>query len=281
MAHLLSTRKEAKAAGAKHYFTGLRCKHGHVAKRLVSDGGCCECSSIESARKRINRPKKTTLIDLTGQRFGRLLITKYLYTEQHSWFSYVCDCGNTGKTTSNRLRTGTTKSCGCLLKERRGKCLVTHGMTKSPVYSIWQSMLNRCYNANVTHYARYGARGITVCDKWHRFENFYADMGNRPTKNHSIERLDNEGDYEPGNCIWADRKSQARNRSTNRMMTLRSKTQCLAAWAEELGWSQSTLITRVSRGWSDHRALTTVPQEKDQAFRNSFKRRTSGANISS
>jgi len=118
-------------------------------------------------------------------------------------------------------------------------------------------MFQRCYNPNGTKYADYGGRGITVCDRWLKFENFYADMGDRP-EGMEIDRFpDNDGNYEPGNCRWATRPEQMRNTRANRMITFQGRTQCLTDWANEIGVGCSTICTRLARGWSLERALTT------------------------
>ena len=130
-----------------------------------------------------------------------------------------------------------------------------HGMRKTRVYRIWCCMKNRCNNPNEVAYAQYGAVGIKVCDAWNAsFESFFAHMGDCPP-GWSIERLDNAKGYEPGNCVWADRTTQNRNRKSVRMLTVQGKTQSVAEWAEERGMSLKTLCTRLANGWPEEDAV--------------------------
>jgi hypothetical protein len=144
------------------------------------------------------------------------------------------------------LRTGATGSCGCLRKGSHG----THGGTGTPEYASWTAMMNRCYNPKRRDYARYGARGITVCARWHKFENFYADMSPRP-KGFTLERENNNKGYSRVNCTWVSRYAQTQNRSNTVRVTHAGRTQSLSAWARELGVPQSTLNWRRQRGWDD------------------------------
>jgi len=124
-------------------------------------------------------------------------------------------------------------------------------------YGVWAQMIQRCTNPKQIGYASYGGRGITVCERWRNYENFIADMGKRPSAKHSIERNNNDGDYEPGNCYWATRFQQGRNRSDNRIITFNGRTQCLKDWATETGMKIATLKNRLDAdGWSIERALT-------------------------
>jgi len=134
-----------------------------------------------------------------------------------------------------------------------------HGGRHTPEYAAWTRMKRRCYNPKQDHYDRYGGRGIAVCARWlNSFENFLADMGPRPSPKHSIERKDNDRDYEPANCVWATLTEQTRNRCTNKLLTYKGRTQCLAAWAEEIGIGRSTLDRRIRHyKWPIERALTT------------------------
>jgi hypothetical protein len=129
--------------------------------------------------------------------------------------------------------------------KRRAK----HGMYKSKVYHAWQTMRDRCNNSNNARFHRYGGRGITVCDRWHEFDNFYADMGDAPHGT-SLDRIDTDGNYEPSNCRWATPKQQSNNTSTNTHVTYNGKTQTLAEWAAELGIPYSRIVYRHARGWT-------------------------------
>jgi hypothetical protein len=125
---------------------------------------------------------------------------------------------------------------------------------RHPLYSIWQLMLTRCRNPNHPYFRVYGGRGITVCARWHDFKLFLEDMGPRPP-GHSIDRIDNDGNYEPGNCRWATPLQQSRNSSWNRMVTYNGETKCAAEWAEALNLPYKTLTARLRAGWSAERAL--------------------------
>lgn len=132
----------------------------------------------------------------------------------------------------------------------------THGLSGSPTYITWQNMKNRCFKLSHKDYARYGARGIKVCRRWMRFENFYKDMGIRP-KDKTLDRINNDGNYSPSNCRWSSINKQARNRSNNRRITWNGKTLCLREWSDLTGIPASAILARLdSYGWTVERALT-------------------------
>ncbi len=152
--------------------------------------------------------------DMIGQRFGRLVVREYIGIGPSRAKRYLCDCdcGSTAETSGAKLRYGHTKSCGCLSVDQASKLNVTHGLSSIPEYDVWAGMIQRTTNPNHTRFKNYGGRGIRVCDWWRSFENFLADMGVRPMGKFSIERIDNDGDYEPTNCTWADYMEQSRNK---------------------------------------------------------------------
>lgn len=148
-----------------------------------------------------------------------------------------------------------TKSQGLRAIEQHG--LFSGGQAMSPEYRAWKAMIERCENRNCETYRNYGARGITVAPEWRvSFMSFLAHIGQRPSALHSIDRIKNELGYQPGNVRWATRREQNRNRRGNRLLTLRGETRCAQDWAEHLGLSVSMLRNRLTRGWSDERALT-------------------------
>lgn len=205
--------------------------------------------------------KSTRLQDLTGKQFGRLTVLSRepsLPPQYRTRWKCVCLCGNTKVIHGSSLKRGLTSSCGCLSKEVTKARSIIHGMHKSREFAIWKGIKNRCNNKNIKSYSIYGNRGIKVCKRWEdSFSSFYEDMGPRPSKNHSIDRIDNDGDYCPENCRWATRVEQANNRRTNKKFTHNGKTLNLEQWAKILGLTPVGLLHRFSLGWSIEEALST------------------------
>lgn len=195
-------------------------------------------------------------IDLTGQRFGRLVVLMRDYSKNGSiYWKSLCDCGNTAVVQGKLLRTGTTKSCGCYHRDGVRKRLTTHGMSKHPTYFIWKSMWDRCQRKNSHSYKNYGGRGIAVCPSWRHFSNFLRDMGERPA-GFTLERIDNNKGYFPGNCKWATRIEQNRNTRMAKLITFNGETLPQAEWSRRLGGSQSGVGYRLRAGWPIIKALT-------------------------
>lgn len=169
-----------------------------------------------------------------------------------------CICG--GTTTAHRydLHRGHTKSCGCKRIESVRLRRTSHGESKTGgEYDVWCQMKSRCYSRNNPTYKNYGGRGIKVCDRWKKYENFLDDMGRRPSPKHSIERKNNDGDYEPGNCIWATRTEQCRNKRNNRWITYKGERLTLSEWAKKAGMRRTTLRMRLDvYKWSFAKAIT-------------------------
>jgi hypothetical protein len=134
----------------------------------------------------------------------------------------------------------------------------SHGQSKTTTYNAWVAMRSRCYKRTDKYYSHYGGRGIRVCDRWLLFENFYTDMGPRPSPDHSLDRINNDGNYGPDNCRWATQAEQQRNRSNTVLITINGVTKCAADWADEMGMLRETLSRRMRRaGWTGERAVLT------------------------
>ena len=134
----------------------------------------------------------------------------------------------------------------------------SHGMSKTPEYQAWNNMKNRCFNPNHKAYSDYGGRGIAVCDRWkNSFENFLADMGTKPSTKHSIDRINNDGDYSPKNCRWATKAEQQNNQRSNRLITIACVTLNIAQWTKEMGFGRNVIWDRLNLGWSEFDAVIT------------------------
>lgn len=192
-----------------------------------------------------------------GERFGRLVVVD----ARRSMAKFKCDCGAEKEIQRWHVKAGRVQSCGCLLREKSRERAIarntTHGMARTALYNLWSGIIDRCTNPNAPAYKRYGGRGITVCERWKSFENFYADMGDRPTIAHSVERRNNNKGYSPNNCFWGTRKEQANNKQTNVLLRYKNKTQTMKQWSEELGLNYSALQHRRTAGWTTSRMLST------------------------
>ena len=205
---------------------------------------------------------------IIGNNYGRLTVIGYSHAQKrniglHSRHHWICrcTCGTVLVVESSNLKGGVSTSCGCYQRERAsdaGKSNTRHGMSDSPEYSTWRRILDRCYNPKNDSYNRYGGRGIKVCNRWcTSFDNFYKDMGGRPSNHHSIDRIDNEGDYTPDNCRWATPQEQGNNRGNNRRLTYNGQTMTITQWAHKAGISIETLSSRLDvHKWSLERAIT-------------------------
>lgn len=197
--------------------------------------------------------------DLVGKVFGRLTVVAYSHTTNKKvhWICQ-CACGACCAICASSLKEGNTTSCGCYQREK----VTTHGMRDSSEYCVWGGMLSRCTNPSTANYSGYGGRGITVCPEWKSFEQFYADMGPRPSPKHSLDRIDNNGPYCKENCRWATIKEQCNNRRSSRMLTHNGEARTVSQWSEKLELNLSTLTSRLRLGWSDEKAITTPVREK-------------------
>jgi hypothetical protein len=189
-----------------------------------------------------------------GDRFGKLVV-KELPNYSIKCFC-DCDCGKVFEVNKQALLRGLAVHCGCSPRWHTGR---THGHSaggkQTTEYMIWKAMLERCRNPHNHNYHRYGGRGITVCKRWLKFENFLSDMGPRPAGK-SLDRKKNHLGYTPGNCKWSTQREQMRNTRSNRMLTAFGKTQPMVVWAEQLGMNGDAIYDRLRDGWSVERAVS-------------------------
>ena len=191
----------------------------------------------------------TKLIDLTGQTFGRWKAISKSQSDangQAQWVC-VCACGNERVVNGQNLRSGKSVSCGCFKSETTSKRSKTHGLSNSRTFRIWANMVTRTTNANFDRRKDYADRGISLCDKWLTFEGFLSDMGECPSSQHSIDRVDNSLGYSRENCRWATAIEQANNTRANNRVSLNGETHTLAEWSRITGINYSTLRNRVNR----------------------------------
>lgn len=221
---------------------------GNLIRGLSRSCGCSKKRTPEN------------LVDLTGKTFGRLTAIRHL---GGSRWECRCRCGTVKAIHTSALRRGVrlTQSCGCLYRETRGTTNLIHGMSKTALYRAWSSMKNRCYLTTCKAYSDYGGRGIVVCERWRSsFENFYADMGDRPSSRHTLERENVNGPYSPDNCAWATWEVQARNKRNPKMITFKGRTFPMVKLKDSIPERQYRLLYgRLLSGWSADRALTTAP----------------------
>jgi len=194
-------------------------------------------------------PKHKLFQDLTGMKFNMLLVIGYVgrIGSNNQW-ECLCVCGNKKIVAAGNLKNNHTRSCGCFHKNQTSQASKTHGKSNSNEYKIWAGMKSRCSDIKNP---KYGGRGIKVCDRWiNSFENFLNDMGCRPSKNYSIERIDVNGNYEPDNCRWATTLEQANNTRYSVRLTYKGRTQTLSEWARELGVPRQLFGDRYRTGAS-------------------------------
>lgn len=199
-------------------------------------------------------------VDFTGKKIGRLNVISVSHTDSYRQKYYICrcECGTLCTIRHGQIQTGRTKSCGCLKIEKcriTGHKSKTHGLSKHKVFAAWRAMKARCYNTNNDSYKQYGLRGIEVCKRWHKFENFLADMG-QPSHGHlSLDRIDNDKGYSKSNCRWATSRQQANNQSNNRYINVNGVKYTVAEAARKFDIKYVTLLARLNRGWSAKDAI--------------------------
>jgi hypothetical protein len=188
--------------------------------------------------------------DERGKKYGKLTVIAFAGTRGEVIWTCRCECGNLAKVAGSDLRKGGTKSCGC------GRA-TQNGGSKTTEYCSWKEMKRRCYNTKHIEYKNYGGRGIEICSRWRTsFVNFLADMGNKPFPEATIDRINNDGNYEPGNCRWATKMEQGQNTRKTVMLTHDGKTQCIREWARELGVQHCVIRYRIKHCWPIEKVLS-------------------------
>jgi len=216
--------------------------------------------------------KDNEVLDLTAQKFGRLIAVSRAETKEGKptkWLC-LCKCGNKKVVETRALRSGATVSCGCYNKEVNLKKNTKHGYAKrcqiGPEYKAWAAMKQRCYNQNNQYWTDYGGRGIKVCKRWlNSFENFFNDMGKRPSEKHSIDRIDNNKNYSPANCHWATAKQQCNNTRKNIFITINGIKKTRKQWCNIYNIDESTVAWRIKHGWPVKKAFTSPPYTRYNA----------------
>lgn len=199
-------------------------------------------------------------IDLTGKQFGYLTVVKRAPNHgNYAMWECACKCGNTTIVRTSSLKNGHTKSCGCLNKEIVRETFTKHGLYQHRIYSIYQHMIERCYHENVHEYKNYGQRGITVCDSWRNSFEAFSEwaFSNGYSDELTLDRIDVNGNYCPENCRWTTTKIQGNNRRNNRILEFNGESHTMSEWADKLGFSYNLVDSRIFRGWSVERTLTT------------------------
>lgn len=217
-----------------------------------------------------------------GDRFGDWTVVAPLprNSARQSQSLCECKCGVSRPVAHSMLTRGKTHRCRKCAADARRKYGEKSG---SPEHSIWRAMVGRCHSSESKAYRDYGARGITVCDRWrYSFESFLEDMGDRPSPDHSLDRIDNDGNYEPSNCRWVLIDVQSRNKRSSKLLTFRGETMCAADWADRLGMAREVLYGRLWNGWTVEESLSipvgaTRSTRKQLSEKGSHTEKASGA----
>jgi len=219
----------------------------------------CGCLIAEVASYRTRGKVSPLRAELAGRVFGTWHVEDVASVAKNGAVRWncVCECGSRSVVEAAKLLGGGSRSCGCRPHSTHG---ATRGEQRAPEYEAWLHMRRRCNDPQDPGYQAYGGRGISVCERWLKFENFLTDMGPKPTAAHSIDRYpNNDGNYEPGNCRWATAPEQARNRRSNILITIGERTMCATDWASERGLNVGTVISRIRKGWEPVDAVTRSP----------------------
>jgi hypothetical protein len=244
---------------------------GNLGRTKTQAHCTCECGGTKDVIiEKLNSGSTTSCGCLRsgkeGDVFGRLMIIRLTKGKNattnrtETIAECLCECGGVKSVPIDKLRAGTTSSCGCLRTEHNRELAarnIKHGMADTRVYRIWQGIKSRCDDPEQESYPNYGGRGVRYSRRWASFEGFYADMGDPPTDKHEIDRIDNDGHYLKSNCKWSTRIEQQNNRRNNHFITYKGKTQTIAQWSRELGLSAKTISGRSNLGMDAEDILYT------------------------
>lgn len=262
MIEVLSRVPSVKNESKKRTYYKCRCSCGNVfvtERERILNGNTksCGCYKSEQSHKRFFK-------DISGQRFGKLKVIEFYGNSErgNAMWKCQCDCGNVVICNGGNLRNGNTKSCGCITRNKTIERSTKHGKSGSQLYRVYNHMKGRCYTETDSAYKDYGGRGIKICDEWlgeRGFENFYNwSMENGFRVGLTIDRINNDGNYEPSNCRWTDKINQCNNRRSNRFLTARGETHTVAEWSRITGLKSATIIQRLNRGDDGEVALREV-----------------------
>lgn len=258
----LTVISDSERSTAQLKYLVCRCSCGQIAtiiKSSVIHGQTKSCGCL--ARDIVSERRAKMRGRLIGKTFGMLTVISagvpVLRSGQLRETSVcVCRCGSKSTVQSRYLESGNTKSCGCRKRKAWQLAHITHGMTNTRIYKVWAGMIKRCSNPRELSWKYYGERGVKVCERWKRFENFFNDMG-EGNSGWSLERLDTNGDYNPNNVVWANRTQQNRNKRNNCILTVRGVTACVTALCEHFNLCYGMIKHRLTRGWKVDEAFFT------------------------
>lgn len=230
-------------------------KESIVSTSALRSGDTKSCGCLQR-----ERAHEASFIDISGNRYGRLVAINPIRKNNGIYWVCKCDCGNTTEVLPQHLNRGLIRSCGCLRKDVSSKKNKKHGMSKTRIYKEWKGIKERCLNKNNHAYKNYGGRGITICDEWlgeNGFENFYGwAMKNGYSDDLTIDRINVNGDYEPSNCRWATMKEQQNNKRNNHIISLNGEEHTISEWSRITGINKETIEARENRyGYTDEEAL--------------------------
>jgi hypothetical protein len=231
------------------------CGNTHIASGVNLRSGAvrsCGCLQKEVCSDR----EPPNFKDLSGKKFGKLTVVKKQGRQgSFALWECLCDCGETSFVITTNLTRGKQVSCGCYNKKLQTELHTTHDLYNHPLYSVWSSIKTRCYNSKCKHYNRYGGRGIKVCEQWLDFINFYNDMLIGYEKGLTIDRIDNNGNYEPSNCRWATTKEQQNNKRSSVFMEYNNEVKTLKQWADYYSIDYHSLWSRHKKGYTPHQVI--------------------------